>query len=172
MEKKEFHSPIMGRNTITEIKKGQTGTGLLIEQDGFVSLDTHENKSLYESIKLDEESGNRRLPNPFIVSAVFQKYGIENANGRVYPESILKREVEKYKQAINERRAYGECYTPDAECLTVKGWMPIGDVKQGDKVLSLNTKTREIEVSEVVRKIERNVDEDLYYVKVAGLTNS
>lgn len=165
MEKKEFHSPIMGRNTITEIKKGQTGTGLLIEQDGFVSLDTHENKSLYESIKLDEESGNRRLPNPFIVSAVFQKYGIENANGRVYPESILKREVEKYRQAINERRAYGECYTPDAECLTVKGWMPIGDVKQGDKVLSLNTKTREIEVSEVVRKIERNVDEDLYYVK-------
>ena len=116
MEKKEFHSPIMGRNTITEIKKGQTGTGLLIEQDGFVSLDTHENKSLYESIKLDEESGNRRLPNPFIVSAVFQKYGIENANGRVYPESILKRNqrAQGIRRVLHARRGMPYCEGVDA----------------------------------------------------------
>jgi hypothetical protein len=40
------------------------------------------------------------IPDRFIVNAIFQKYGIKNANGRIYPEDVLKREVEKY---INER---------------------------------------------------------------------
>lgn len=55
----------------------------------------------------------KELPRPFIVSAVFQKYGIENANGRIYPEAVLKREVEKYQQKIKERRAYGEMEHPE-----------------------------------------------------------
>lgn len=94
---------------ITEIKKGQTGTGLLLENDGFVSLELDGNKILKESINNNEAY---ELPRPFIVSAVFQKFGIENANGRIYPESILKREVERYQQVIKERRAYGEMQHP------------------------------------------------------------
>ena len=43
---------------------------------------------------------------------MFQKFGIENANGRIYPEAILKREVEKYQIKIQERRAIGECNHP------------------------------------------------------------
>lgn len=92
---------------LTEIKKGQTGTGLLIECDGFVSLDYKDNKLIKES--LDNSNGDlNQLPRPFVLSAVFQKFGIENANGRIYPESVLKREVEKYQQKIRERMAYGE----------------------------------------------------------------
>lgn len=102
---------------ITEIKKGQVGTGLLIENDGFVTLNSEANKSIMESIKLNEGVNFHSLPKPFVVSAVFQKFGIENANGRVYPENILKREVEKYQAAINERRAYGELNHPESSAI-------------------------------------------------------
>ena len=36
---------------LTEIKKGQVGTGLLIEHDGYVSLDMKENKLIKEAIE-------------------------------------------------------------------------------------------------------------------------
>lgn len=95
---------------LVEIKKGQTGRGILIEHDGYISMENDDNKKLFESTK---ESGKEWfVPNPFIVSAVFQKFGIENANGRIYPEETLKREVEKYQIKIKERRAYGECNHP------------------------------------------------------------
>lgn len=103
---------------LTEIKKGQVGTGLLIENDGFVSLDLPENKILKESF----EAGKlmpQDLPRPFVVNAVFQKYGIENANGRIYPEAVLKREVERYQNAINERRAYGEANHPEESAINL-----------------------------------------------------
>ena len=51
-------------------------------------------------------------PRHFIVSAVFQKYGVENANGRIYPEHVLKKEVERYMAKINEKRAIGELNHP------------------------------------------------------------
>ena len=101
----------MAKTALLEIKKGQLGTGLLIEHDGYMSLDSSENKVLKESINEALKFG-KELPNPFVVSAVFQKYGIENANGRIYPEHVLKRESEKYQQAINERRSYGELNHP------------------------------------------------------------
>lgn len=98
---------------LTEVKKGHVGSGLLLENDGYVSLDDNENRLIRESL----ESGNPELPNPFVLSAVFQKFGIENANGRIYPEDILKREVAKYQQAIDERRAYGELNHPESSCI-------------------------------------------------------
>lgn len=101
---------------LTEIKKGQTGSGLLIENDGYISLNDKENKLIKEAI---EAGGFEELPKPFVLSAVFQKYGVENANGRIYPENILKREVQKYQQAIQERRAYGECNHPESSSIDV-----------------------------------------------------
>lgn len=105
----------MDRTNLVEIKKGQTGTGLLIEHDGYISMEEGDNKTLFESYrKINEATGEREwhCPNPFVVSAVFQKFGIENANGRIYPEAVLKREVEKYQTKIKERRAYGELNHP------------------------------------------------------------
>ncbi len=85
------------RGNLTEVKKGETGTGLLIEHDGHVIGNRDVVNQIKEDIAHHKEFV---IPDKFIVSAVFQKYGIKNANGRVYPEDILKREVEKY---INER---------------------------------------------------------------------
>lgn len=83
---------------INEIKKGQIGTGLLIEHDGHLNNNCDTIKQIREDIQ--NPSLKLWCPEKFIVSAVFQKYGIKNANGRIYPEDVLKREVEKY---INER---------------------------------------------------------------------
>ena len=102
----------MDKKELVEIKKGQTGTGLLIENDGYISPDFGGNKKLFEDINSARSGGEFYCPNPFIVSAVFQKYGIENANGRIYPESVLKREVEKYMQKVHEKRGIGECNHP------------------------------------------------------------
>ena len=105
---------------LKEIKSGQTGYGLLVENDGYISMNEGENKDLFESIRLKESfDGEFRCPYPFVVSAVFQKYGVKNANGRIYPEEVLKKEVEKYQQAIAERRAYGECNHPDSTAIDV-----------------------------------------------------
>ena len=100
----------MSKKELVEIKRNQTGHGLLIEHDGYISMDNAKIQQIKESI--NNHDGDWFCPNPFIVDAVFQKYDIENANGRVYPEAVLKREVEKYQVRIRERRALGECNHP------------------------------------------------------------
>lgn len=67
------------------------------------------NKQLKESVDASEEW---YVPSPFIVDAVFQKSGIKNANGRIYPDDILKKQIEVYQQRINEKRALGELNHP------------------------------------------------------------
>lgn len=143
------------KNNLVEIKRGQTGRGLLVEQDGYMSLDETTRKNINESI---DKEGGWFCPNPFIVSAVFQKYGIENHNGRIYPEEILKREVEKYQVKIQEKRAYGECYRPEAMILTRDGWKHLYEINEGDEVLTLNTDTNETEFQPILRVIKKHSD--------------
>lgn len=144
------------RGNLTEVKKGETGTGLLIEHDGHVIG----NRDMVAQIKEDIEHHKEFvIPDKFIVSAIFQKYGIKNANGRVYPEAILKREVEKYiNERVRTRCAIGaldhpECQLPDTQILTEKGWIKIQDVKVNDNILTLNQE-KVIEVHPVNKKIE------------------
>lgn len=104
------------REELTEVKRGKTGHGLLVEQDGFISLDYKDNKVLKESF--DPE--NWHVPYPFVVSAVFQKADTKNANGRIYPRAILEREIENYQTLIRERRALGEGDHPDSSTISVR----------------------------------------------------
>ncbi len=110
----------MDRKQIVEIKRGNNGFGLLLENDGYMSLDMPENKILKESIDGFTSGTESELPNPFVVSAVFQKFGIRNANGRVYPERLLKEAVEKYQQAIKERRSFGCLNHPESTDLDLE----------------------------------------------------
>ena len=109
----------MEKERLVEIKKGQVGRGLLIGNDGFISLDYEGNKELKEAVEQFRKD-LVELPRPFIVSAVFQKYGIENANGRIYPEHILKREVEKYQDMIKIRSSFGNSDHPDSNTISIK----------------------------------------------------
>lgn len=78
------------RTYIKEIKKGETGKGLLIENDGHIIG----NQDTIQQIKEDIAHHDKFvIPDKFTVKAVFQKYGIKNANGRIYPEDILKEKL-------------------------------------------------------------------------------
>lgn len=100
----------MKQEELEIIKEGKTGHGILIESDGFISLDYgRNNKQLKEDISKD---GGWFVPHPFVVDCVLQKFGIKNANGRIYPENVLKREAEKYQRMIQERMALGELNHP------------------------------------------------------------
>ena len=144
------------RDNLVEIKKGQTGHGILIENEGYISPEVGENKQLFESYrKLNEgEGGDFHCPYPFIVDAVFQKFGIENANGRIYPENVLKREVERYMASVREKMAIGECYTPNAMILTEKGWKQLSEVSEGENVLTLNKETNKIEIQPIKKIVK------------------
>lgn len=102
----------MKREQLVEVKKGQTGTGLLIESDGYIDINSKDNKIIKESIDDFKSGVANDLPRPFVVSAVFQKFGIENANGRIYPEDVLKREVERLQGKIKMRIVSSELEHP------------------------------------------------------------
>ena len=74
---------------------------------------TMTNRQINESL----EDNNGRL----IVNGVLQRAEAENQNGRVYPRSILEREVEKYKgREIKENRAFGELDHPESSVVELK----------------------------------------------------
>lgn len=160
-------------NKLVEIKKGQTGTGILIESDGYVSRDlTENNKKIIKEAFEARENGAWNVPNPFVLDVVLQKYGIQNANGRIYPESVLKREVIKYQKLIDSRMALGECYTPNVMILCEDGWKCIANVTENDKVLTLNTNTNEIEIQQVSKKIELEYNGDLIHFEGRNISES
>lgn len=70
--------------------------------------------SLFEG-KLQEDEGGRTL-----VRGILQRAGAANQNGRVYPKSILEREVRKYEELIRQRRALGELDHPDSSIINLK----------------------------------------------------
>ena len=100
---------------LVEIKKGQVGRGLLVEHDGHIC----DNNDIIKQIHEDIDNNHKFvIPEHFVVSAVFQKYDVKNANGRIYPERILKREVEKKKKKIQNRNALGSLDHPNSSSLS------------------------------------------------------
>lgn len=151
----------MKKSDLVEIKKNNVGKGLLIENDGYMSISDKKVQYIKESLG----NGEWHCPYPFVVDAVFQKFGIKNANGRIYPEGILKKQVALYQQRIQEKRALGECYTPDVLVLTESGWKKMADIKEGENVLTLNVDTKEIEINPVLHKIEYNYEGDMIRIQ-------
>ena len=154
-------------NLLQEVKKDHCGSGLLLERDGHIYDGKDTIKQINEDIKNNHEF---ICPDHFVVSAVFQKYGIKNANGRIYPENILRREVEKYiRERVNTRCAFGaldhpSCQLADTKILTEKGWKDIQDVQEGENVLTI-TPEGVIEIHPVLRKIDEEYEGDMIHFK-------
>ena len=55
-----------------------------------------------------------------ILKGPIQKSNTLNQNGRIYPKSILEREVMNYQKLIQENRAMGECDHPDSSVVELK----------------------------------------------------
>ena len=67
-------------------------------------------------IKESKESNGGKI----ILRGVLQKCDTLNQNGRVYPKSILEREMINYQKFIKENRALGECDHPDSSVVELK----------------------------------------------------
>lgn len=88
----------------------ETGKGILIEYDaGHVSYE--DNKKIISEIK------DMDFSQDIILYAVLQKYNTPNKNGRIYPETILKRENEKYQQLIKKGGALNELNHPSSSLI-------------------------------------------------------
>jgi len=55
-----------------------------------------------------------------ILKGVIQRANTLNQNGRVYPKSILEREIMNYQKLIKENRAMGECDHPDSSVVELR----------------------------------------------------
>lgn len=100
------------------LRRGETGTGYLIEQDaGYISPDEPRNQLFINEIKKLDTGNKLAIVEPLVVYVVLQKFGILNRNGRIYPENILKKQNQLYQQAIRERRAVGELDHPESSII-------------------------------------------------------
>jgi len=55
-----------------------------------------------------------------LLNGILQRCNTLNQNGRIYPHSILQREVVNYQKFIKENRALGECDHPDSSVVELK----------------------------------------------------
>ena len=90
---------------------------ILIEYDaGYISPKDNR-EFISEMDKLAK--GERIIEEPLVVYAVMQKYDVENRNGRIYPEPILRREAENYVKLIKDNRAFGEADHPESSIVAI-----------------------------------------------------
>jgi hypothetical protein len=86
------------------------GRKLLIEYDaGYVSPKDNQ--------KIISEMKGLDFSEDLILYAVLQKHSTPNKNGRIYPESVLKRENEKYQSLIKKGGALNELNHPSSSLI-------------------------------------------------------
>jgi len=73
---------------------------------------TYDKNAINESKRLNDGR--------IVLKGILQKCNTLNQNGRIYPKSILEREVLNYQKFIQERRALGECDHPDTSVVELK----------------------------------------------------
>jgi hypothetical protein len=88
----------------------ETGKGILIEYDaGHIS--PSDNQHIISEMKNIDSSED------LILYAVLQKFDTPNKNGRIYPESLLKREDQKYQDVIKKGSALNELNHPSSSLI-------------------------------------------------------
>jgi len=72
----------------------------------------------YDKKKLLEE--RQMNGGKMMLKGIIQRANTLNQNGRIYPQSILEREVINYQKLIKENRALGECDHPESSVVELK----------------------------------------------------
>ena len=67
------------------------------------------------------EDEKRRVANgATILTGVMQMAETKNHNGRMYPQSLLEREVKRYQKLVEQRRALGELDHPESSVINLQ----------------------------------------------------
>ena len=70
-----------------------------------------------EYITEDDEEGKKKVS----IRGVFLQAEVKNRNGRIYPMSVLEKEVSRYnKEYVNKNRAFGELGHPDGPTVNLE----------------------------------------------------
>lgn len=97
--------------------KSDTGFGFLFEYDaGYVSPKHNQDFILEMKDRIKKKAFDFKMPT---VTGVMQKYGVENKNGRIYPEEILKREVVQYMKLVEMGASAGETDHPETAVISI-----------------------------------------------------
>jgi hypothetical protein len=115
------------------LKENEEGFGILIEGDAGSVSEVLQGQIINEEIS----KGPIDLSGPIYYYATLQKYGVENRNGRVYPENILRREEQRYREVIARNSSFHELDHPQESVISLKGGSPhrIVDMFWKDNVL-------------------------------------
>lgn len=112
------------------------------------------------NVIVEAEAANK----PIRLKGILQKANTQNRNGRVYPFEILKREADKYMEAVKERRALGECVPAGTGIFTENGWKNIEDVEEFEKVFTLNIETNKLELQPVTGTIKKLYRDEMIHI--------
>lgn len=95
------------------LQAGQTGFGILIEQDsGYLSSDINRD--------LINENFVLKPNEPVLVNCILQKWGVKNKNGRIYPKDVLIPQVQIYQQLIDNNSAVSEADHPESSVISLQ----------------------------------------------------
>ena len=95
------------------LKENEEGYGIIIDNTGYIDPKIERNSRLVESYSLEQDKD-------IILYAILQKYDTENKNGRIYPEKVLKANVEKYQKVIDQHRAISELNHPETSIIDLE----------------------------------------------------
>lgn len=110
------------------LQAGETGFGILIEQDaGYISHDINPNL-INEDFKIKPNE-------PVLVNCILQKWGVRNKNSRTYPKEVLVPQVDVYMEMVDNNSAVSEADHPDSSVISLqnishmitKMWWGTGD---------------------------------------------
>ena len=87
---------------------------MITNNEKYIISEFYEFKCPKELITESEKTGK-----PLIMTGILQKADQLNRNGRVYPESILRREVDKYMELVENHTAGGELDHPDSAVVSL-----------------------------------------------------
>ena len=94
------------------LREGETGFGILIEQDaGYISSDINKD-ILNENFELKPNE-------PVLINCILQKWGVKNKNGRIYPQDVLVPQVEVYQELVNTNSAVSEADHPESSIISL-----------------------------------------------------
>lgn len=156
------------------LQRGETGFGILIEQDaGYISKDLNTNL-LTEGV-LDIQG--IKVGEPILINCILQKWGVENKNGRIYPKEVLVPQVQEYEQIVKNNSAVSEadhpdCQLPDSEILTKDGWKKLSDISDNEEIQTLNIKTNKIETQKIEKKIYEDYSGEMFEFKSRNFENT
>jgi hypothetical protein len=94
------------------LQAGESGFGILIEQDaGYISPDMNKN--------IIAENFEVKPNEPLLINCVLQKWGVENKNGRIYPQEVLVPQVNEYEKHVDNNSAGSEADHPDSSIISL-----------------------------------------------------